>query len=557
MLSYAQLRSELRLFSAIAVLLLCATAYEAWHTGLTIDEPSHLISSHLYWHGRDRLYPRDMPPLMKIAGGWPSRLMGLPVAPDLGHRGDKRTEWSMAAELMAKLPAHRVGAVIFWSRLPMMIFPLAALIVLWRWARALHGPTVGLIVAAMWAVSPAPLAHGALLKNDLAATSTYLLFWFAAWHYWRKPGLTQALAMSAAAGLVLLSKMSMLFIAGAAPLVILLRALRPPRRPAILGFLLSISVPYAIVLTAYQFEFHWTSREELARLWVDPDVPKTFTAVAHVFEWLPAPEAMWTGVISLIKANAHPVPVYLLGQVYPDGNPWYFVVAALLKMAFPTLILIGIGLVVMWRRRWEISDLLWLVPGFLYFAMASMASLHLGVRLILPSWPFFFLISGFAIDSLLRTRVRQAAFAALAFTLLVLSVRAYPHGISYFNPYAGPPQHALRYLADSNIDWGQALPEAADFVRRRKIPKLRLSYFGFDKADRYFEPGVIELIAPPWSQQLVQSERLQPEPGWYAISATLLPGHFFAPEYQHFYADFWNRRPVATPGGSIFIYRVE
>lgn len=47
-----------------------------------------------------------------------------------------------------------------------------------------------------------------------------------------------------------------------------------------------------------------------------------------------------------------------------------------------------------------------------------------------------------------------------------------------------------------------------------------------------------------------------PSPGYYAVSATLLPGHFFAPEYRDYFRFFRDRRPFAKAGYSIFLYYV-
>ena len=123
----------------IAVLLVASVAlgYQAWFLSVTADEPSHMLSSYLYWRGRDTLYPRDMPPMIKLVGGWPTRFMKLPIDTDLGKPGDKRTEWNEAASLMNRLPAEKLQRFLFWTRLPLIIFPLLTGALLWWWGREL------------------------------------------------------------------------------------------------------------------------------------------------------------------------------------------------------------------------------------------------------------------------------------------------------------------------------------------------------------------------------------------------------------------------------------
>jgi hypothetical protein len=138
-----------------------------------------------------------------------------------------------------------------------------------------------------------------------------------------------------------------------------------------------------------------------------------------------------------------------------------------------------------------------------------------------------------------------------------MSAASYPHGLAFFNPFTGGSANAIRYLADSNIDWGQSLRDAASWARDHRVDKLKLAYFGFDIPQRYFPPGKVELLVPPWTDRPAASERLIPEKGWYAVSASLLPGQFFLPAFRDYYAEFRVRRPVAVAGGSIFIYRIE
>lgn len=70
--------------------------------GVTVDEPSRLPSSCLYWRGDDTLPPRDMPHLLKISAGWVPHLLGLPVPATLGQPGHRRTEWDAASGMMTR-----------------------------------------------------------------------------------------------------------------------------------------------------------------------------------------------------------------------------------------------------------------------------------------------------------------------------------------------------------------------------------------------------------------------------------------------------------------------
>ena len=135
------------------------------------------------------------------------------------------------------------------------------------------------------------------------------------------------------------------------------------------------------------------------------------------------------------------------------------------------------------------------------------------------------------------------------------SVSIYPQGIAYFNEWAGGPDQGWKYLVDSNLDWGQNLPELADYVRRQRLDRVNLCYFGADRLDRYGIGDRVVQWPPPWGQW-ASERRLLPEPGVWAVSASFLTGHMFAEEYRDYFGYFRERRPDAKAGYSIFIYRV-
>ncbi len=92
-----------RIALGLLLVLSCALmAYLCWRTGVTVDEPGHLVGGRLYWEGADTLKPGDMPPLIKIVGGWAPYLFDLPLPDDLGHVGDKRREWEVALAMLER-----------------------------------------------------------------------------------------------------------------------------------------------------------------------------------------------------------------------------------------------------------------------------------------------------------------------------------------------------------------------------------------------------------------------------------------------------------------------
>jgi hypothetical protein len=554
-------------FSIFFLLFLCAglLLYQAWRTGVTVDEPAHLVSARLYWEGVDVLRPGDMPPLIKIVSGWVPLLHHLPLPDDIGRPGEDRHEWEISLAMMEKLEWARIQPLFFRSRLPLITFPLMTVLLVWWWARQLFTPLIGVIAATLFALEPTSLGHGALLKNDHASTFAYLLLWYSLWRYWRAGTLRAAALTGLAVGLCLISKLTLLFAVGLAPVLMLggdvvQRRLRK-RTLAACGLVLGIA--YLVTIAAVQFEVHTLTKLELWRIDSNPNIPYLFGAAARIFTLIPVPDRMWDGLLTLISGSMVKMPVYFFGELRPTGHPLYFVGALLVKSPLGLLVLgaaaVPLLLQAFLRRGLQWIDLAWVLPGPLYVLLASSVPYQLGVRLILPALPFGVMLAMFAVDRMRHRRVGRWGVAALLFLFAVEAVWIYPHGIAFFNLAAGGPAAGHRYLADSNLDWGQGLGELERWARRNNTLPVKLSYFGNDMVFRYFRDHEVNLIAPPWNDELGKGVvRLQPETGrYYAISPTLLPGYFFNPKYRDFYAEFRAMKPVARPGYSIFVYRVE
>ncbi len=555
-------RLSLLALAAVLSLQAVALAWQAWTVGVTVDEPAHLLSAALYWRGQDRLYPRDMPPMIKLAGGWVPNRIGIPIPSD-SNAWKRNSEWDSALVMMSRMKPERVQRVFFWARLPLIVFPLGVSLILFLWVREVLGDWPAIAAAFLFAFGPTSMAHGSLFKNDQAATFGYILFWWRAWKYWNKPSWPNLIWLAAGVLAGLMAKLSMLLLVGVGPLLILARSLRPLliRRPLAHAAALTVIV-YGVTLATSWFDIRRLAEPVVREVYENPRSPLWLKAGASVFERIPAPKLYWDGIVSLAASHADGNPVYLLGHREPQGSPYYFLIASAVKFtaALQLLLIAGLALALWMLARGESSYgilAFLLIPPLLYVGLASTASMQLGVRLILPAVPFAAFLSAFVFAAPARRlspAIPAAGLALLAF-LALQSARYYPHGMSFFNIWAGGPENGLRYLADSNLDWGQDLPSLSQWVHEHKIQHLRLFYFGTDTPWRFFDDNLLETIPPPWGPNLVKSNPFHPDPGYYAVSATLLPGHFFAEEYRDYFKAFREAEPIGRAGHSIFIYK--
>jgi hypothetical protein len=189
---------------------------------------------------------------------------------------------------------------------------------------------------------------------------------------------------------------------------------------------------------------------------------------------LPLPYPYVQGLDMVSRDSLAPYWTYLRGRYSDTGFRSYFFWAFLLKVPVATqiLLLLALGLWATGRVRAPGAEDFLLVPMavlLLYFSLFF--RLGIGIRYILPVFPFLFVFTGraaaFRPPSPAWRRWQPAAVGALACWLAVSSLSVHPYYLSYFNEIAGGPANGWRWLLDSNIDWGQD----DEYVRQVYVPQ--------------------------------------------------------------------------------------
>jgi hypothetical protein len=144
--------------------------------------------------------------------------------------------------------------------------------------------------------------------------------------------------------------------------------------------------------------------------------------------------------------------VYLLGEFNRTGFRSYYAIATLLKTPLPFLALV---LVRPWRRQRRYTDLVLVAPvAWLFVHLSFWFHTQLGLRFLLPAFPFLALLAAANWDDHRPRGLRLAAGALLGVHIVVALLQC-PRYLAYFNVLIGSRRNAYRCLADSNLDWGQ------------------------------------------------------------------------------------------------------
>jgi len=497
-------------FSGLLALLLGAAFVRS--AAPTFDEPVHLASGAAALSGDYGVNAPDHPPFAEMWAALPARLLGAELPPERAHMGvyelGDRFLYGGGKPAGRILAAARLFCLFAWGGL----IGLG----LWRWAARLGGEPAA-AAALLWAaLCPVLISNISLATTDGASAALFFLT-FALLSAPERTRRVWACA-GACAGLAMASKYNMLLLPLLAALVLTARPQR--ERPKASGPLLAAGC--------------------------------AVLAWAAVYRFSPLP-LYWRGLGATFHRLEEGRGSFLLGRRSVEGAWLYFPLAFAAKtpLAFFPLAALGAAALKGKERR---RDLLWIfIPFAGYFAAAMTAKVQIGVRHLLPIYPFLALLAGLGFARLWARRGRaRIAAAALALWAGVSVGLCAPDLLAYFNEAAGGPGNGWRVLADSNLDWGQGLKELAAYLRSIGNPPIYLCYFGVaDPA--YYGIRYAPVLPPPHVRRLPPPA--DPESSGralLAISATNLQGVYFSD--PSLFAWLKERRPLAVAGYSIFVY---
>jgi len=83
-------------------------------------------------------------------------------------------------------------------------------------------------------------------------------------------------------------------------------------------------------------------------------------------------------------------------------------------------------------------------------------NIQIGIRFYLVIFPLLYVFAGGLLQGWAEfTWVPRVVLAGLGAYLVISVLSYYPHYISYFNEFVWDRSLSYKYLADSNLDWGQ------------------------------------------------------------------------------------------------------
>ena len=546
----------------------------------TMDELAHIPAGYSYLTQFDYRINPEHPPLAKDFAALPLLFLDLkfPIESSAWTE-DVNGQWQLGTQFIYE-SGNDADQIIFWARIPMILLLLLLGFLIFKFAKELFNKESALLALAFFSFSPSFIAHGRLVTTDIAATlGTVLATYF--WFKFLKNRTKKTIILAGAAlGIALLLKFSLILLIPFFA-VITLAYVFLEKKPfwkyvfssvlaGLVALFLVITPVYMVHTANYPAERQLSDTKEI--LQSSPmESFKNLCIWAADKPLVRAPGHYLLGLLMATQRTASGNTGYFLGQVSGTGWWYYFPVVYFLKvpLAFHILSLLALIflLISFIKKAPKPNPLEWMRSHFTEFSMVVFLAiywfvsvngkLNLGVRHVLPTFPFIYIL----VSSLLVSFVAKSKESIRKFLIVLVSglvawyvassVTCFPYYLSYFNEIGGGYEGGYEYVVDSNYDWGQDLKRLKNFAEKNDIEKIWLDYFGGGNPEYYLGEKYVEM-KPQYAYAS----------GWVAVSINQLQGGSGdpAPGYDQptgYYKWLSEQTPVGRAGTSIFIYYLE
>ena len=339
--------------------------------------------------------------------------------------------------------------LFFFARLMMVAVALVLGVFIFKWSQDLFGMSAAIVSLFIYALDPNILAYSQLVHTDLPFAAC---FFIGSYYFCRaldrldRYNLAMTVVCFALAAITKYSYTVMFFvwmvlgtikIFSSQPLEFCVTKSRVLadrwRKASMVGLVLVCALlgAYLLVWAVYGFRFAAVPGGMMPLALADelPQLAPLRTLFAYLAQRHWFPEAWIYGQLHAFGALGR--DIYLLGANSIGKGFWlYFPTAFAVKTPVPTLLLLC-GTIFLWltgRTSWRQSVTL-LAPAIVYFVVAVVSGINIGLRHIISIYPFIFVVLGGGVAQLwnsARTTPR-CALAVGAVWYVLSALLAYPH----------------------------------------------------------------------------------------------------------------------------------
>lgn len=484
----------------------------------TSDEAIHLLAGYTYLTQHDYRLDPEHPPLIKELSALPILFLKN-VNLNLGNLWDRAgnfyyDSWQEARVLGIQFlyqSGNNPEQLLFWGRLMMIILTLVLGGFAFFWAKKLYGQKAGILAAFLVMFFPNILAHGRLINTDLGLT----LFIFIAVYFWgeylKKLNWQNLILAGLFSGLAMASKYTAIILFFILFILALVKIFQERKNylKIIFGFIAILIMTYFVLWASYGFSiqappmisaglsekvnFEISNFDKFYRSFdvFSSDkintVPPTYNGVYAFFRPVLVPDYFFKGFVFVATHALGGHGSFLLGHNSNIGWWYYFPMAILFKTPISIFILLALSII--YAKKLRVKDLpddqasrfdewLLILPPLIFLAFAMYSKADLGVRHILPIFPFIFVYIAKSINILDFTKSIWLKIIIIFSIVwyLASALISFPNYLAYFNEFAGGPKNGHKILTDSNLDWGQDIYRIKNYIADNNVNVSYLVY---------------------------------------------------------------------------------
>ena len=567
-------------FLAVALLafMFLLAVFSLKDDAVTYDEVAHLPAGYSYLTQKDMRMNPEHPPLIKDLSALPLLLIkdiNVPTDIDAWQK-EANGQWVFGNHFLHQ-SNNPVDEMIFWGRIPIVLLLMLLGCYIFKWARELAGNKAGLLALFFFSFSPTFIAHGRLVTTDVGAAIAFFISIYYFVRSLQSPTKRNIIMAGIFFGLAQLCKFSLVLLIPLFGILLLIWAGANSKNFKIFSQRSIFSIARTVLVGLIGLALVWGVYQY--HVWGYPpekQVQDTATLLeSHPLEYLQnlawaadkpilRPMAQYLlGAIMVFQRASGGHTTFFMGEISDAGWKNYFPIVYAIKvpLAFHILTLIALLATILSIRRsslhktkeWvkaHFPELAMLIFIAIYWATSLTSNLNIGVRHLLPTFPFVIVLTAIVIAKLTKNIYTNIALIALLIWQVVSVVSVYPHFLAYFNESVGGPDKGYLYTVDSNLDWGQDLRRLAQWTDDQQIDQIHLDYFGGSDAKYYLK----EKYNPWWASR--NPEDL-PSNSYLAVSATLLQGGKGDTPDNNGYLWLNEHEPITKIGYSIFVYYIE
>lgn len=552
------------IFSLIFVSCFLILIISAKLNSQTTDEGVHLAAGYTYLTQKDFRYDPEHPPFLKELAAVPLLFIKDISAP-LGEQWrdasnfyyDSWWEARTFGENFLYGFGNNAEKLLFWGRFPFIILTLILGLVVYFWAGKLYGKKAGLLAAFLTLFFPNILAHGILINTDLGLTLFILLSVYFWGRFLKSPNVLNFIFVGIFIGLSFASKYTAVLIIPILIILLIVKLILDQNTKNfwkyLIGLFLLIPTTFLVCWASYGFSLtaptaiSGSLSTEIGKIY-PYNIPTNYDHLFATFRPYLIPAHYIKGLILVTRHALGGHGAYLLGAVSGTGWWYYFPVAILFKTPIPIFVLLIVTIIYFKKIKSKdiFNEYLLILPPILFLILAMYSKANLGIRHILPIFPFIFIFIAKTVNLI---DFKKFKLATIGFIILILwylfsVISSFSNYLAYFNEFVEGPKNGYKILSDSNLDWGQNIKRIKKYVEPEK------------RVNTYFRPRYY--IVYPWDGQIALNyyglENLElPEDKSKINGEVIITDSYLRDEYYAWLNDYPSKQ--IAPG--VFVFDVS